>query len=1334
MSEKLILEPAIKFTDEQSEAINADAGNILVSAAAGSGKTAVMTERIVRRLISGDISLDDILVLTFTDAASQNMSKKIEEKLYQYEESYTNLSQVDAALEISNQINLLPISHIETIHAFCLSLIKTFPEEVKNEKGEQVLAANFSTADENLSNELSEEALNKTLEDFYIRTEALAKLDGAEKEWAKDALGVIDVYAAGRNDENLRGLIKSIYSELRSFPDYKDSVEEELSDLLVLADNFSSSKHIELLFDGLELRLSSALLNVDNLKRRLNNPSLVFAGKTAKTNHDEYANMYSSIFNMLDDIKVLIDAARNSGEYAAAWDKIFELKSGVLFEKPRRASIKEGEEVPDLDGSEDADNYDKNKAKFIRNQLKNDFIDLLDDTLPDVLAYLDIKRPSTLDNLSKYEAKAVWTKTISEITDDIKLMYPLIKMVFELVLAYDENYSELKNKRNLIDFSDYEHFALQIIRTEVGREYCSAKFKEVYIDEYQDTSTIQETIISSISPNNTFMVGDVKQSIYRFRNARPEIFLSKAMLFQEHDLGKYFVLSKNFRSEAGILESINEVFSQTMTSEFSGIDYNNGHQMNVGRENTRSNGRVEILANVSEKSDKEYFDQEDIRQVNKNKLINSKINPYIAESYLDSNAKTKNIFHIAREILELQASGVNLKDIAILSRSNFDGDEIARVFNFLGISNNKKINSSIKDTHVLEIQLALLQSLDNSKLDIELATIMLSHLLVEPFNETDLLEIRVFEKENTDKKSNFYEACKFLASAELDDGAEFYELSKKVERFLYRYNQWRLRASEVAVSTLLTEIWNEVDYLEIVAKNESYIDVEELENFLNSIRSQEMSRRVPLNLIIQSLEAEVNENARVVNENDLDGDGVNILTLHKSKGLDFDYVFIYNLEKNLRDRTQDSKIILSENLGVGFHVADSDEYGLYTYPSHVSVAILEEEHRRFLTEEICLLYVAISRAKEKVYLCMNLDLDSKYSRLKILMDLAASENKEYLSDYIISTLSSYQDFILLAMSRSNDALTSEFCRYFDADLRDEINKNFENSRYIFNLYNNQEDLEETFTYLNSYMSLGDESDSGKMGEVDNTSPFNLLEFYYYPLNPELEFPAVPKRTVSEIKRKSMLDENLDQEEASFTSDINLELASLDELLNQSKSDKLTASQRGIALHSALRQLNVLKLREAADFSIEFNKQIELLENAEFLSHKEIELVRSYIDSFELYTYSNLASEIIASDNSYREMPFTFRYRDENEVSLVQGVIDLWFETQGEITLVDYKSDRLPNDKIQARAVLLDRYAIQMKIYTLALEDSMNQQIEKIVIWSLSQADEFIFNRSDLGLD
>lgn len=1325
---------------EQQEIIAAKAGNILVSAAAGSGKTGVMTERISQRVLSGELDLRKVLVLTFTNAASHNMSNKISEKLSKLATNAKNKGEITLQENLETQVSYLPAAQIETIHSFCLSLLKLFPEEVRNSENESILAPNFITADEQLTRDLLDEAVANVFNDFYVELEELQTLNKSQEQ-LDIALMLLAAYSSGKDDEELRKLVLSVLNYLRSLPDYKKQLAQALEEVKLNARNFENSPHINYLFDELELRVKAAALAIPDLERRLNGVSLEFAGKTAKTSHEDYAETFRLLFEITTEINSLIDQ-RGDIDPGEIWDEIFELKSKLSFIKPRKSPWKEEERLG-LDGSEDISLYDKEVQKIAKAEIKNDFIDILVAEFSDLLYYLGVEGTKSLGSSCKFSAKVVWSKTIAEINSEQERMLGILELFFDLVLKVDEEYQRLKIKRNVVDFSDYEHYALQIVRSEVGRDYCQKQFKEVYIDEYQDTSSLEEAILQEIAPNNTFMVGDVKQSIYRFRNARPEIFLEKAKKFQADDSGSYFQLSKNFRSQEGILAGINSVFSKIMTPEFTNIDYQNGHQMNYFELNNKFDNRIEIMLDCRTEDDISYHLPNGNLSGVLQEISKVRLNPYQARLWAESEKEEKNAFHIVAEIIRLhREEGVEFKDIAVLSRGNSKADYMAKLLLQVGVPSNRYPSLSIKDDFILQNQVALLQCLDNAQTDIPLATLMLSYLINETFTETELLQVRIFQKE-IHQRGNFKAAIQLLADVSLNENHEFYQLQSKIKRFLDALNKWRMRSVEVSVSTLLQEIWNSNNYLEKAAKYDGELAVISLEEFLKKIEELEKNEYKSLREIVLALENEVENDLKPSSENNMSADAVNVLTFHKSKGLEFDYVFLYDLDKSLNNMDQQDKIFMSEELGIAYNIAEYSNYGVRTFPSHLRLAMEENEQRRFLTEEICLFYVAMSRAKEKLYLCANIDLINDYLKLNTLLNLieVERENAEqdkgngYLPNYMLSTLKSYQEMLLLSMSLNDNQAIQQLLEFYKNQAEENENIDYslelENRNFLIRLYNNKDILEKDWQSILEYW-LDDSSDNKQSNEAysDNLE-YDYKDFYEF--NPRASFKPLPKVSVSEIKRKSMRVGNLDGEasELEIKKNINLDLIELEDI----DETQLSSTDIGTAIHVVMNYLDLNKLRVAEDINLAIAEELDKLQEFNFISIAEKEVLNDFKSEFIAFAKSEIAEEVLNAGNKvYRELPFTFKYEDENkELSLVQGIIDLWYYTEDGAVLLDYKSDYLPNNRQEARQILLDRYSVQMKIYASALEMSLKEKVNKVVIWSIRLAEEFEFTREELGI-
>lgn len=509
--------PEVKWTKEQEKAIYEKGSNILVAAAAGSGKTAVLVERIINKIVNENIDIDKILVVTFTNAAASEMRERILDAIYKKIEENPN----DARLQ--KQITLLNKASISTIHSFCLDVIRNYFYELD-------ISANFRIGDTTEVELLKQDVLEALFEDKYINKD-------------NEFLNLINTYTTYRGDEPLKELILRIYNYIQSAPFPHEWLEEKVEMFNLkekLNDDFGKTIWGKILLEEYKEQIRESTLKLEGIKRKLlRYPEL-----------EKYALTIINDIETLNEIKNVI--ASNDENI---WDKAYEKISNLKFEKwpiDRKISIALKEE-----------------AKEIRDKVKKDI-----DTINKKIFVYDSFRAN----------------------EDMYLMYETLTNLKNIVKEFEERFLEKKKEKNIIDFHDIEHFALKILvqKNEEG-EYIPTqvankikeKFVEIAIDEYQDSNLVQEYILNSISKgNNIFMVGDVKQSIYRFRQARPELFLEKYENYiledSEEAKGRKIQLFKNFRSRKDVLDITNKIFEQIMTKELGDIDYNEEEYLNLG--------------------------------------------------------------------------------------------------------------------------------------------------------------------------------------------------------------------------------------------------------------------------------------------------------------------------------------------------------------------------------------------------------------------------------------------------------------------------------------------------------------------------------------------------------------------------------------------------------------------------------------------------------------------------------------------------------------------------------------------------------------------------------
>lgn len=1410
------------LTPEQKEAVTVPAGNILVSAAAGSGKTFVMTERLAHRVMTGELSMDQCLVLTFTNEAAKSMEKKIREKF----DAYTaEVSDRTVRKRLEEQNILLQRSHISTIHAFCLWLIQNFPQDVKDREGRPLLEAEFSTLDPIAAEDLRKRALAEVMDVWY-------KAEGDDDERHQAFGTLLEHYSSVKSDEDLRKLLLNVHSLFRSRPDYAETLETFAADLEETLSDFFNSEYAEAIAEELELRLPPESA-VKDLKRKLYEPGsdseykINFAQN--KDSNKKNRTMFQNWLDRYNSAVAFIEAVHKKERVEEAWDNMVGWE--LNFRKP---SGNPGD--PD----------------------KEDFVEEFILYFSDFMIFFGVGM-SGRKNDAEFPLFPVAMEDAKTVKAGIKRTLPVLDCFFQLLRDLDARYAELKRQRAAVDFADYEHFALSILQNEdsEGASYCRRQFKEVYIDEYQDTSSIQEEILRRICRDRLFMVGDVKQSIYRFRYARPDNFLKKLSLFRQegNSEGQALLLKRNFRSSPGILDAINQIFVRAMTKEVHGIDYQDGHAMAADPDSGRQGREVGILLQVegslpeqkpaseisksSEKSEtpeeqasardreedgekgvQSYFSEDELREFSQAAEGKSRTG-YTASDWLDdSNGDLRMYTAIAHEILHLKNSNPSYdwSDFCILSRGNQACDDAAAVLDSFGIPHNLKKAFDIRGDYQSDLQLSLLQCLDNVRRDIPLASLLLSGFLPETFTEEELLDLRIKQK-SSGLAGDLYSALS-LKRKDKD------ELGQKASRVLSCLERWRRREPYLKVLNLIYEIWNECDYFTKLWEEGGQKAVRNAEDFAEELRKLEEQGRIGLHSVVDYYETRIEDKEALKADNDTEGQGVQIMTFHKSKGLEFKVVFLSRLFAGFKLRESSDPILIGDDGSVGFDIITNDsaeEEGKasdkdgqksissemrYTFPSICKFVTKRENRRKFLTEETCLLYVAMSRAAEKVYLCCKKKGKDEDKRLKRFITRASENQSLPFGKALSLAVKSYQDIFLaaalhlpyqdirelykalmgedslprrhellghiqIAKARSQlqnapDAIEAEIQSLLgksknaaEADIpedekiwdlkivddqcyaeflkdiflrdKDEILEPERDGRAEPEAETAEEAAEDNISEgaFEPAEKRSAKKEAGVQAYKLNFIEGSLKEFYDF----RGSYKALPKRSVSEIKRESQMSDN----QEAPAEDINLELMDLSDVRLDPRAG-LPADVLGTALHKVLRFLNLRDFSKHEDSEQNqalIRAQLRLLAEKNFLSEEEQAGVSAYVPELERFTASSLADEIRLAEETgkvFRELPFTFRYKEEDRESLVQGVIDIWYQSDDELVLADFKSDRLPEEKSKAEALLRERYSLQLKLYTLALEAGLKRKVDRILIWSIRQGRAYAFSRESLGLD
>ena len=1189
----------MEWTKEQKQAIYEKGKNILVSAAAGSGKTAVLVERIINKIINENIDIDKLLVVTFTNASASEMRERVLNAIYKkMEENPENE-------KLQKQITLLNKSSICTIDSFCLDV-------VKNNFFEIDISPNFRIGDNTEIEILKQDVIEEIFEEKYEAED-------------KDFQQLITTYTSYKDDTPLKELILKIYTYIQSNPFPEKWLKEKIEMFNLeekIEQDFSETMWGKLLLKQVEEILEDSIIKLSKEKQQL-------------AKYEELTKYYQIINDDIEQIEMLkcnLDK----------WDKAFEIVRNINFKTwtaNKRIVIEE-----------------KEIAKQIRDGVKSEYKKITDKIL---------------------------IVNSKEANEDINEMYEILKKLENIILEFEEKFSKRKKEKNIVDFHDVEHFALKILLTEnnepteIAKKY-QQKFEEIAIDEYQDSNLVQEYILTAVSRgNNMFMVGDVKQSIYRFRQARPDLFLGKYKKYKlKEDLQPNddlkIQLFKNFRSRKEVLDFSNEIFTNIMTEKLGELDYTKEEYLNLGAnyENTNENLKTEIdILNIGEEEtetieyaeeteeDNEIEETERIEDIElEARFVAQRIKELINNKFQIYDAKKQ------------EKRDIKYKDIVILLRST---KEPAPIFEkeILKLDMPVFSDSSSEYLESIEIQtiMSLLKIIDNPLQEIPLVAVMRSN--IGGFTDNDLVQIRL-----SDKYDGFYNT---LLKAKKDVNKT---LREKIEVFLNKLEMWRKEQEYLSLDELIWKIYNDTGYYDYVglmtngelrqanlkmlferAKQYESISFKGLFNFINYIEKVKTSSKDM-------------DSAKIIGENE---NVIRIMSIHKSKGLEFPIVFISGTGKQFNMQDLNNKILIHPEIGIGVKYIDYNKQ--IEYDTLSKQAMKEKIKIETISEEMRILYVALTRAKEKLIIT-GYSRKEKEKELREVIDKYGKVNYIILKKYI-----SYLDWIRLVYMSATEKMEqlAEIKTYEKSQILK--NKNEEKTEMP-----NSKELKEKLQQK--------ELDQKKYQEI-----VNLLEYKY---KNEIATTIPNKTSVSEIKQmKSNKQEQTIVE------------IPKPKFLQVSNEEKITNAEKGTLIHLCLQRIKISKKEYTID---DIRKYILELKEKNIINDKEYEAIN--IVKIYNFTKSGIWKELIEAKKIEREKPFFINvpakeiYEKElEEKLLVQGIIDLYYINKNdELVLVDYKTDYVENKDEQ---MLIDKYQIQLKLYRQTLEQALNRKVDKVYIYS-----------------
>lgn len=1196
------------WSKQQELAIKTRGKNILVAAAAGSGKTSVLVERIIQHIINKNCDINEILVVTFTNAAAGEMRQRIAQAI----------AERLPDKEKERQLILLNAASISTLHSFCQNIIRQNFHQID-------LDPKFRLASPQETDLLKLDVLDALFEEKY------------DTEDNDDFLAFTDTYGNERGDENIYDIILKLYEYAQSQP-FPEKWLKSLPDYFIVPENTADCTWLQIIKDTVINHLQLALDSLQIIRQEADKLNLDYCLKTADGDIDLIDNLlnlahtdFSQLYTAVNKIKFsVMRAPKNTDE---------QIKERF---KSMRDDVK----------------------KIIANLRENYFSQPLDETLDDMP---QLKNQSSI----------------------------LCRITLDFIAAF----ARAKAEKNIIDFNDLEHFTLKILADENSDAdnliptdtACTLqhKYKEIMVDEYQDTNGVQEAIlklIASPAKPSLFLVGDVKQSIYKFRLAEPELFLEKYNTYPERKDCERIDLAQNFRSRREILDGVNFIFSQIMTAKASELDYGEAEALRCGfpyPENPHSlSSPIEIALfarennpaanSTSETDDLQGFEKEAVYIVNRLKQL-------MQDNHLVFDKQKKNY------------RPLQWRDIVILLRSVQDK---ARILTEKLRDADIPVYASIETGYFQEtevrLMLSLLKIVDNPKQDIPLTAVLYSPIV--NLTAEQLSRIRL-----TCPKGDMYSA---LITAVSDKSRLKQSLKQKIGIFLTQLENWRNYARCHSVPELVWLLLNETGYYDYVGGlPEGMVRQANLRALYDRAAGYEQTSFRGLFRFLRFIQKIQNTGndlavARSLGESE---DVVRIMSIHKSKGLEFPIVILADIGKQFNLTDTQNPVLFHKKLGLGLYLNDTCHHVRYQTLSRQAIA--QQIIRENKAEEMRVLYVAMTRAREKLIMTGSV---RDFAKFADYCTKHANFSDRILPEHIIINAKSYLDWIGPALARHADGLP--------------LRRQSDNTSSVL--------LEDTSVWQISFIdkindiTLPPEQPQADkiLNTVKNLQPLpetinktwieNRLG-WVYPHQEGLTIPA--KLSVTEIKQRFNLGED------EYTTHYYEEFSFHRPQFIQ-KQTAMTASEYGSLLHTVMQHLDFYG--DLSDKGI--LKQLENMAKKEIIAKEHInKIYRKNIRDFLFNTFADNTKPIIQrlrlAKSIQRELAFSrmidakkllYTQANDNDTIFVQGIIDLLIEEDDGFILLDYKTDKDSEEKIR------EKYAVQIKLYAQAAAEILHKPIKE----------------------
>ena len=1037
---------------------------------------------------------------------------------------------------------------------------------------------------------------------------------------------LINTYTSYRDDTPLKDLILKIYTYIGSSPFPEKWLNEKIEMFNLqgkLEEDFAKTKWGEELLKEVEEELIDGITSLEEVAKQLSYDS-------------ELEKFYQTIRNDID----MMQGLKNN---LHSWDKAYTINQDFKFVTWPRQKV----ESPK-----------KDEAKIIRDDVKKKLTKVLDKIL-----FCDSKQAN----------------------QDIYDMYEILVKLEEIILEFGKEFSKRKRDKNIVDFTDIEHFALEILLKEengeikpsqVAKRY-QEKYEEIAIDEYQDSNLVQEYILKAVSRNNNiFMVGDVKQSIYKFRQAMPELFLDKYNTYKNKetkakDDNLKIQLFKNFRSRENVLDFTNLIFQDIMSNILGDIEYNQDEYLNLGASYSDIGQNLDTEINIID-----LKEQDEIEETEQEELEEERVENIELEARFVAN-KIKKLIESKFPVWDRKKEkyrDIEYKDIVVLLRSTANTAPIYEQ-EILNLEMPVFSDSSQEYLDSIEIQtiMCLLKIIDNPIQDIPLVTVLRS--FIGGFTDDELVQIRL-----ASPYEDFY-TCMQKAIVGVEQN-----LKTKIQNFLEKLEGWREEQEYLALDEFIWKLYSDTGFYNYVglmtngelrqanlkmlfqkAKQYESSNFKGLYNFINFIDKLKLSSG--------DMGA-----AKLIGEND---NVIRIMSIHKSKGLEFPVVFLSSTGKqfNLIDLNQN--VLLHQEMGIGVKYIDYDKQ--IQYDTLSKAAIRNKMHIETLSEEMRVLYVALTRAKEKLIITgISNDYEKEHQKISEQVE-RYEKNSNKINPILVKKYKRYLDWIMLVYEYEKENAQK-------IDLKVHSKKNI--------LEETKKENREEVDVLKVFEGKATEkSDLEKLEKEMNQK-------YKY----QLETTIPTKTSVTNLKQMKL------EKEGIIKKDETIELPE-PAFINEDKEEKLTGAQKGTLIHLCLQKLDYKQ-----EYDLEKIKNfLQSLCEKEIISQNELENINPYkileFTKSEIYAECKNAKELYKERPFYINIPASEIYGEDTESEiLVQGIIDLYYINENdELVLVDYKTDYVEKGNENE---LIKKYEKQLELYQRALEFATKKKVSKKYIYSV----------------